>query len=55
VLHAQRLYLVGARNLELVVEVHASYIKGMLSKVDIQPNATILPLDLKLVHAPANK
>ena len=59
-LRATRLYLVGVRN--LVVEVDASYIKGMLSNPDIQPNATInrwiaaiLLFDFKLVHVPADK
>jgi len=38
-LHATCLYLIGARN--LIVEVDASYIRGMLSNPDIQPNAAI--------------
>jgi len=59
-LRAMRLYLVGVRN--LVVEVDASYIKGMLSNPDVQPNAAInrwiaaiLLFDFKLVHVPADK
>jgi hypothetical protein len=39
VLHAYRLYLVGAPN--LLVRTNAKYIKGMLKNPDIQPNATI--------------
>jgi len=59
-LHAMRLYIVSVRN--LVVEVDASYIKGMLRNPDIQPNASInrwiaaiLLFDFKLVHVPADK
>ena len=59
-LRATRLHLIGVRN--LVVEVDASYIKGMLSNPDIQPNAAInrwiaaiLLFDFKLVHVPADK
>jgi hypothetical protein len=59
-LRAMRLHLVGIRN--LIVEMDASYIKGMLSNPDVQPNATInrwiaaiLLFDFKLVHVPANK
>ena len=59
-LRAMRLYIVGVRN--LVVEVDASYIKGMLRNPDIQPNASInrwiaaiLLFDFKLVHVPADK
>jgi hypothetical protein len=43
----------------LVVEVNAKYLKGMLNNPDIQPNATInrwiagiLLSDFKLVHIP---
>jgi hypothetical protein len=43
----------------LVVEVDAKYLKGMLNNPDIQPNATInqwiagiLIFDFKLVHVP---
>jgi len=59
-LHAMRLYIVGVCN--LVVEVDASYIKGMLRNPDIQLNASInrwiaviLLFDFKLVHVPADK
>jgi len=55
-----RLYLVGISN--LVVEVDASYIKGMLSNPDVQLNAaincwiaTILLFNFKLAHIPADK
>jgi transposase InsO family protein len=55
-----RLYLISVRN--LVVEVDASYIKGMLSNPDVQPNAAInrwiaaiLLFDFKLTHVPADK
>jgi hypothetical protein len=57
---AQCLHLISVHN--LVVEVDASYIKGMLSNPDIQPNATInrwiaeiLLFDLKIVHVLADK
>ena len=46
----------------LVVEVDAKYIKGMLNEPDLQPNATInrwiqgiLLFDFKLIHVPALK
>jgi len=59
-LRASRLYLIGVRN--LIVEVDASYIRGMLSNPDVQPNAAvnrwiaaILMFDFKLVHVPASK
>jgi len=59
-LRAARLYLIRARN--LVIEVNASYIKGMLCNPNIQPNATInqwiatiLLFNFKLIHVPANK
>ena len=59
-LRAMRLYLVSVRN--LIVEVDASYIKGMISNPDIQPNAAInrwiaaiLLFDFKLAHVPADK
>jgi len=59
-LRAMRLHLIGVRN--LVVEVDASYIKGMLSNPNIQPNAAINHwiaaiqlFDFKLVHIPADK
>jgi len=54
------LYLIGVHN--LVIKVDASYIKGMLSNPDVQPNtainhwiATILLFDFKLVHIPTEK
>ena len=56
-LRAARLWIIGVRN--LVVEVDAKYIKGMLNNPDIQPNATInrwiagiLLFDFTLVHVP---
>jgi len=59
-LRASRLYLIRVRN--LIVEVDASYIRGMLSNPDVQPNAAvnrwiaaILMFDFKLVHVPASK
>ena len=57
-LRAFRLYLVGAKKLE--VEVDAKYIKGMLNEPDLQPNASInrwiqgiLLFDFSLIHVPA--
>jgi hypothetical protein len=57
VLRALRLYLIGVRN--LVVEVDARYIKGMLSNPDISPSASInwwivaiLTFHFDLVHVP---
>lgn len=38
-LHAYHLYIIGIK--QLVVEVNAKYIKGMLNNPDLQPNATI--------------
>jgi hypothetical protein len=59
-LHATCLYLIGVR--KLIVEVNASYIKGMLSNPNVQPNATInrwitaiLLFDFELKHILANK
>jgi RNase H-like domain found in reverse transcriptase len=59
-LRALRLYLIGARN--LIVEMDAAFIRGMLSNPDCQPNATINQwiaaihlFDFKLVHVPAHK
>ena len=59
-LRSLRLHLVGIRN--LVIEMDAKFVKGMLSNPDIQPNATInrwiaaiLLFDFKLVHTPAEK
>ena len=52
-----RLYLIGVRN--LVIEVDARYIKGMLQNPDIAPSASInrwilaiLTFHFKLVHVP---
>ena len=59
-LRSLRLYLIGIRN--LVVEMDAKFVKGMLNNPDIQPNATInrwiaaiLLFDFKLTHIPADK
>ena len=52
-LHAMHLYLIGICN--LVIKVNTSYIRGMLSNPNVQPNAAILLFDFKLVHVPANK
>ena len=59
-LRALRLHLVGVKN--LTVEMDASFIRGMLSNPDCQPNATINRwiaaiqlFDFKLVHVPAAK
>jgi hypothetical protein len=56
-LRALRLYLIGLRN--LVIEVDAKYIKGMLSNPDIAPSASInrwiisiLMFQFELVHVP---
>ena len=53
-------YIIGARN--LVVEVDAKYIHGMLNKSEKQPSAVIshwiqgiLIYDFELVHVPATK
>jgi len=55
-----RLYIVGANN--IIVEVDAKYIKGMLHEPDLQPNAVvnrwiqgIKEFDFELVHIPADK
>ena len=52
-----QVHIIGVRN--LVVEVDAKYIKGMINNPDIQPNATInrwiagiLLFEFKLVHVP---
>ena len=52
-----QVHIIGVRN--LVVEVDAKYIKGMINNPDIQPNATInrwiagiLLFEVKLVHVP---
>jgi hypothetical protein len=57
-LRAYRIYIIGVKN--LIVEVDAKYLKGMLNNFDIQPNATINRwiagiqlFDFKLVHVPA--
>lgn len=57
-LHDARLFLIGV--VDLVVEVDAKYIKGMINNPDLQPNATInrwiagiLLFSFKLVHVPA--
>ncbi|OBZ73909.1 hypothetical protein A0H81_06073 [Grifola frondosa] len=56
-LRALRLYLIGVRN--LVIEVDARYIKGMLQNPDIAPSASInrwivaiLTFHFTLVHVP---
>jgi len=52
-----KLYLIGVRN--LVIEVDARYIKGMLANPDLQPGASInrwilaiLTFHFVLVHVP---
>lgn len=59
-LRAARLHIFGVQDLE--VEVDAKYIKGMLNKPDIQPNASInrwiagiLLFNPRIVHVPADK
>ena len=59
-LRALRLWLVGVRN--LVVEVDARYIKGMLANPDIVPSASInrwimsiLTFHFSLVHVPGER
>src|SRR6266702_6937204 len=59
-LQALRMHVVGITN--LVVEMDAQYVHGMLSNPDVQPNAAInrwiaaiLLFDFKLVHVPAKK
>ena len=56
-LHSLKMYLIGVRN--LIVEVNAQYIKGMLSNPDIVPSAnvncwiiSILLFHFTLVHVP---
>jgi hypothetical protein len=56
-LRAVKLFIVGVQN--LIVEVDAKYIKGMINNPDIQPNATInrwiagiLLFRFKLIHVP---
>ncbi|KAJ3995463.1 hypothetical protein F5050DRAFT_1533393, partial [Lentinula boryana] len=59
-LRATRLWIIGAP--ELVVEVDALFIRGMLNNPDIQPNATInrwiagiLLFTFTLVHVPSER
>ena len=59
-LRALRMHIVGVTN--LVVEMDAQYVRGMLCNPDVQPNAAInrwiaaiLLFDFKLVHIPAEK
>ena len=59
-LRALRMHVVGITN--LVVEMDAQYVRGMLSNPDVQPNAAInrwiaaiLLFDFELVHIPAEK
>ena len=56
-LRSQKLYLIGIRN--LVIEVDARYIKGMLANADLEPSASInrwilaiLTFHFTLVHVP---
>ena len=58
-LRALRLYLIGLR--DLVIEVDAKYIKGMLSNPDIAPSASInrwivsiMMFQFELVHVPGS-
>src|SRR5215470_9911135 len=59
-LRALKIYLIGVRN--LIIEVDAQYIKGMLQNPDIAPNATInrwivsiTLFHFTLVHVPSSK
>jgi hypothetical protein len=59
-LRALRMHIIGAT--DLVVEMDAQYVRGMLSNPDIQPNAAINRwiaaiqlFDFRLVHIPAEK
>ena len=59
-LRSMHLYLIGIRN--LIVEMDASFICGMLNNPDCQPNTTINRwiaaihlFDFKLAHVPAEK
>ena len=59
-LRALRIYLIGVRN--LIVEVDARYIKGMMRNPDIAPNATInrwitaiMLFHFELVHVPGTQ
>lgn len=56
-LRAMRIFIIGVKN--LIVEVDAKYIKGMINNPDLQPNATInrwiagiLLFTFELVHVP---
>ena len=55
-----RLYIIGVKN--LIVEVDAKFIKGMLNEPDLQPNAVInrwiqgiKMFTFELVHVPAER
>ena len=59
-LNVTKLWLIGMK--KLVVEMDAQYIKGMLNKLDLHPNAAmnrwiavILMFDFKLVYVPGTK
>ena len=59
-LRALRMHIVGIAN--LVIEMDAQYVRGMLNNPDVQLNtainrwiAAILLFDFKLVHVPAEK
>jgi RNase H-like domain found in reverse transcriptase len=59
-LKVMRVHIIGAKN--LLVEVDAKYIKGMINKPDIQPNAAInrwiaaiLLFDFRLMHIPGDR
>ena len=59
-LNATKLWLIGVK--KLVVKVDAQYIKKMLNKPDLHPNAAmnrwiaaILIFDFELVHMPGTK
>lgn len=59
-LHPYRIFLIGVKNLHVAVD--AKYIKGVLNKPDLQPNAAInrwiqgiLMFDFTLIHVPTTK
>ena len=59
-LRALRMHIIGVTN--LIIEMDALYVRGMLNNPDVQPNAAmnrwiaaILLFDFKLVHVPAEK
>jgi hypothetical protein len=59
-LHALKIYIIGVQN--LIIEMDASYIKGMINSPDIHPVAVlnrwitaIKLFDFKLQHIPAHK